>query len=163
MRNVVDLPQPDGPSSTQKAPSGTLSDRSWRTGRSPNALLTCSISIIGGATIAARASQQEIGRQGEPDGRQRAEQNQIGGILAEPLEDEAAEPAGADQRRHHREPDRLHDDDAQPGQEQRHCQRQLDLPEQLAPAHAHAARRIDAAGSTPASPATALRTTGSSA
>ena len=35
MRNVVDLPQPEGPSSTQNAPSGTVSDSSSTTRRSP--------------------------------------------------------------------------------------------------------------------------------
>ena len=35
IRNVVDLPQPEGPSRTQNAPSGTVSDSPSTTGRPP--------------------------------------------------------------------------------------------------------------------------------
>src|SRR6266481_2575471 len=128
MRNVVDLPQPEGPRRTQNAPSGTVSDNSSTTRLAPKALLTRSISITGRSRSLPRGQrgqhlQQKIGGEREEDRRQRPEEHQVGGVLPEPLEDKAAETAGADQRGDDGEPDRLHRDDAQAGQQQGQRQR----------------------------------------
>ena len=87
--------------------------------------------------------QDEVGGERQEDRRQGAEQNEIGRVLAEPFEDEGAEPAGADQCGDDREPDRLHRHDAQPGQQYRKGERQLDLPEDLPLRQPHTAPGFD--------------------
>ena len=68
-------------------------------------------------------AERDIGDERDEDDRERTEEDEVGRRLAEPEEDEAAEAAGADQRRDHGEADRLHGDDAEAGEEHRQRQR----------------------------------------
>ena len=165
MRSVVDLPQPDGPSSTQNAPCGTVQRKIVDDRAAVVDLLTPLDLDHRPATRrqSGEALQQEIGGQRQQDRRERAEQHEVGGILPEALEDKDAEAAGADQRRDDGEADRLHGHDAQPGDEhrrasgtstrQKRCRAVMPMPR---------AASI-AAGSMPPIPAVVLRTIGSSA
>ena len=85
----------------------------------------------------------KVGGERQKNRRQRTEQNEIDGILAEPFKDKGSEPARADQRRDDRQADRLHGHDAQPGEQYRECERQFDLPEDLPRGQPHAAPRLD--------------------
>ena len=79
-------------------------------------------------------------------------------------EDVLAEPAGADRRGDRRGADADHRRDADAGDDRRQRQRQLDLPQQLPRRHAQRRRRPRrATRSTPRTPATVVRTIGSSA
>ena len=167
IRNVVDLPQPDEPSKTQNSPAGIVSDRSSTTGAAVIALGHVVELDHRGArrgSSGGQALQHEISGQRQKDRRQSAEQHQIERVLAEPLEHEGAEPAGADQRGDDGEPDRLHGDDAQPSEQYRQRERHFDLPEDLPRRQPHPARGVDD-GAVDAGDArtTVLRTIGSSA
>ena len=52
-RIMVDLPEPEGPQTTTRSPSATLSDTSRSTCNAPNHLLTLSSRIAGGASVRA--------------------------------------------------------------------------------------------------------------
>ena len=114
-------------------------------------------------SIGGEDLQHEVGGERKKDRRQRAEQDEIDGVLAEPFEDKGAEPAGADQRRDDGQPDRLHRDDAQPGEQHREGQRQLDPPEDLPSASAPCRAPRRRQRRRPGQSRRVLRTTGSSA
>ena len=109
-----------------------------------------------------KQGEDKIGGEREQDGRQRAEQHQIDGVLPDALKNEAAESAGADQSGDDGQADRLHGDNAQPGQKrgmpsgnsirQRICAGVSPMPR---------AASITP-GSIPAMPASVLRATGNS-
>ena len=91
-----------------------------------------------------------------------AQQHEVHGGLADALEDEGAEAAAADQRRHRGKPDILHQDDADAGQDDRKRQRQLDLPTGAgAPIKPMPRAASVTAAGTWLSPVTVLATTGS--
>ncbi len=106
--------------------------------------LTSSISIIrADPRHLDERVEQDRGGEGQHDGRDGAEQHEVGRRLPQPLEHELAEAAGADQRRDRDEADVLHEHDAYAGEDDRHRQRKLDAEQALAGRHAHAARRLD--------------------
>src|SRR6516225_7824227 len=99
-RKVVDLPQPDGPTTAQKVRGSTASVSPSTAPCAPKRFTTWSSSIM--ASPPRRASsrsprhaeqklEQEIDGEREHDGRHRAEQHEIERPLAEAEEDEAAE------------------------------------------------------------------------
>ena len=165
IRNVVDLPQPEGTEQHAKL-ARRHSERQRIDDRTAVIALGDVVEFDHPASrrlSEAGPVQHEIGGERHSIAGKGAEQHEIERVLAETLEHKGAEPAGADECRDNREPDRLHDHDAQPGEQYRQCQRQLDPRKDLPRRQPHPRAASITAGSMPEIPVVVLRTIGSSA
>ncbi len=79
-----------------------------------------------------REDEQNVGEEREADRQGTGSDDLRPEVEPERAEDRTAEPLGDDERGHGREGDRRDDRDAQPGEDRRQRQRQLDPPEGLA-------------------------------
>src|SRR5687767_11346694 len=95
---------------------------------------------------ALREHECRIGRDGEGDRKERAQQQRRAEEALDPEQDEVAEPALTDERGDRHEPDRRDGGDANAGDDDGQRERQLDPPEHLRRRVAHAGRSLDRVG-----------------